>query len=70
MLFCVMNFFGSPIYYSKFFFLKKKDCNDSNYSFSEPLSDTDYIDEKNLSKREAEKQALIQLEKAQVMFKY
>lgn len=50
--------------------MKKKDCNDSNYSFSEPLSDTDYIDEKNLSKREAEKQALIQLEKAQVMFKY
>nr|XP_046916824.1 voltage-dependent L-type calcium channel subunit beta-4-like isoform X2 [Dermatophagoides farinae] len=42
------------------------DCNDSNYSFSEPLSDTDYIDEKNLSKREAEKQALIQLEKAQI----
>lgn len=43
-----------------------QDGNDSNYSFSELLSDTDYLDSKELAKREAEKQALSQLDKAQV----
>ncbi|KPM02200.1 voltage-dependent calcium channel beta, invertebrate-like protein [Sarcoptes scabiei] len=41
------------------------DCNRSDYSFSEPLSDVDGFDDRNLSKHEAERQALIQLDKAQ-----
>lgn len=44
-----------------------QDGNESNYSYSEPLSDTDnYIDNKRAAKLEAEKHAYIQLEKAQV----
>lgn len=44
---------------------KLQNCNDSNYSFSE-ASDFEYVDDKAEAKREAEQQALIQLEKAQV----
>lgn len=43
-----------------------KDCNDSNYSLSEPLSDTDYVNDKRAARLEAEQQAFTQLEKAQV----
>lgn len=53
-----------------FFFFLEKDCNRSDYSFSEPLSDVDGFDDRNLSKHEAERQALIQLDKAQASFFY
>lgn len=57
---------GKKCFLANCFFVSSQDCNDSNYSLSEPLSDDGYVDEKETVRRENERQALIQLEKAQV----
>ena len=49
---------------------RQQECADSNFSYnSDPLSDEAYFEQKDADKRESERQALIQLEKAQVSFR-